>query len=70
MRGSGELGLCPHAPLVRVSLIPSEVTYGQEFFAGQTDTWTLKDWPTAGTDTRIRWTESLQNVEIFDILRR
>ena len=45
------------------------VNYGEEFLQGVDGEWTIEDWPTRGTDTVIAWNESLQNVEIVDILR-
>ena len=42
-------------------------TFGTDFLQGKTGQWTLEDWPTAGTETVVRWTEALQNIEIVDI---
>lgn len=44
-------------------------TFGTEQLTGKSGTWTLEDWPTAGTETIISWTEALQNIEIVDIRR-
>ena len=44
-------------------------TFGTERLTGKSGTWTLDDWPTAGTETVISWTEALQNIEIVDIRR-
>lgn len=43
------------------------VTYGTAFLRGHAGQWKIADWPTAGTDTIIGWTEGLQNIEIVDI---
>ena len=50
-----------------VSRSVSVKTYGTDFLRGRTGRWTLEDWPTAGTDTILGWTEGLQNIEIVDI---
>ena len=44
-------------------------TFGTETLTGKSGTWTLSDWPTTGTETVVRWTEALQNIEIVDIRR-
>lgn len=41
--------------------------FGTETLKGKRGQWTLDDWPTAGTETVVRWTEALQNIEIVDI---
>lgn len=42
-------------------------TFGTDFLRGKSGQWTLSDWPESGTETVVRWTEALQNVEIMEI---
>ena len=52
-----------------VSRLVTVKTYGTDFLQGKTGRWTLEDWPAAGTETILGWTEGLQNIEIVDIRR-
>ena len=51
----------------RVSRTITVVTYGEEFLEGLDKEWIIPDWPKQGTDTRIAWRETKQNIEIVGI---